>query len=47
MLSERNSRAEHYDEDDVDKTDPWRLENLLPDEQVSLAITVDVKSLGF
>jgi hypothetical protein len=37
MLSERNSRAEHYDEDEIDKSDPWRLESLLPDEQVSFS----------
>lgn len=41
MLSERNSRAElyndiQYDEEiENEKSNPWDLENLLPDEQVN------------
>lgn len=37
MLSERNTRAEmHYDEGiDNQRSNPWDLENLLPDEQVT------------
>jgi hypothetical protein len=33
MLSERNSRAEQYMDEDEN---PWGLENLLPEESVSL-----------